>query len=310
MRDVTPVEMASLLPPGAHGGEGARLAALLHVAPDEVLDLSASLNPFAPDVVGRAAACLPELRRYPDASAATALLADAIGVGRERVLLTNGGAEAIALLGADMGVGRVDDPEFSLYRRHLGALSDDGPRWRSNPNNPTGLLADRTERAAVWDEAFYPLATGTWTRGDTDCAVVGSLTKLFACPGLRMGYVVADDDLIARLARRQPAWSVNGLALGLLPDLLAATDLARWAGDLTKLRDELAALLRSHGWRPLRSEASWLLVPGAGDLRSRLACRGVLVRDCASFGLLDTVRIAVPGAAGLDRLATALSEPA
>ncbi|MBI3256249.1 MAG: hypothetical protein HYZ59_00510, partial [Actinobacteria bacterium] len=47
-----------------------------------------------------------------------------------------------------------------------------------------------------------------------------------------------------------------------------------------------------------------------GDLRSRLACRGVLVRDCASFGLLDTVRIAVPGAAGLDRLATALSEPA
>ncbi len=308
MRLMTPAEMATRLPAGVHGGDGARLAALLDVAPDEVLDLSASLNPFAPDVMGPATACLHELRRYPDTSAATALLADALGVAPEGVLLTNGGAEAIALVGADMGVGRVDDPEFSLYSRHLGALRDDGPRWRSNPNNPTGLLAGPTDRAAVWDEAFYPLATGTWTRGDADCVVVGSLTKLFACPGLRLGYVVADEDTIARLARRQPAWSVNGLALGVLPALLAATDLARWAFDLAKLRDELAALLRLHELGPMPSEASWLLVPGAGDLRSRLACRGVLIRDCSSFGLADTVRIAVPGPADLDRLAKALDE--
>lgn len=306
MREVTPGEMASLLPAGAHGGDGARLAALLDVAPDEVLDLSASLNPFAPDVTAPAMACLHELRRYPDASAATGLLADALGVGPERVLLTNGGAEAIALVGADMGVGRVDEPEFSLYRRHLGTLRDDGPRWRSNPNNPTGILADPADRAAVWDEAFYPLATGTWTRGDADCVVVGSLTKLFACPGLRLGYVVADGDTIDRLARRQPAWSVNGLALGVLPELLATTDLPGWAGDLKKLRDELVALLRLHDLRPMHSDASWLLVPAVGELRNRLACHGVLVRDCSSFGLTNTVRIAVPGPAGLDRLAKAL----
>ena len=55
--------------------------------------------------------------------------------------------------------------------------------------------------AAVWDEAFYPLATGTWTRADTGTVVVGSLTKVFACPGLRAGYVVAPESLCAAFAK-------------------------------------------------------------------------------------------------------------
>ena len=58
-----------------------------------------------------------------------------------RLLLTNGGAEAIALVAAELGPGWVDEPDFSLYRRHLPAIDPDGPRWRSNPHNPTGRLA-------------------------------------------------------------------------------------------------------------------------------------------------------------------------
>jgi histidinol-phosphate/aromatic aminotransferase/cobyric acid decarboxylase-like protein len=41
-------------------------------------------------------------------------------------------------------------------------------------------------------------------------------------------------------------------------------------------------------------------------MRHDLAGQGNLVRDCASFGLSGTVRIAVPGGAGLDRLDQAL----
>ena len=85
--------------------------------------------------------------------------------------------------------------EFSLYARHLAEAVDPAedpaaPRIRSNPNNPTGRLAGAGETAAVWDEAFYPLATGVWTRGDrrrTGGGGLGSLTKVFACPGLRVG---------------------------------------------------------------------------------------------------------------------------
>ena len=146
-----------MIPPGPHGGDGARLAAALGVDPAAVLDLSASLNPLAPDpgeVVGKH---LDALRRYPDPSRATAALAEAMGVDPDRLLLTNGGAEAIALVAAELG-GRVDEPDFALYPR------TGGPLWRSNPHNPSGRLAQG--HADVWDEAFYPLATGRWTSGD------------------------------------------------------------------------------------------------------------------------------------------------
>ena len=79
-------------------------------------------------------------------------------------MLTNGGAEAIALVAAELGAGEVVDPEFSLYRRHLPTVAAGAGRWRSNPSNPLGALAAADDVAAVWDEAFWPLATGTWTR--------------------------------------------------------------------------------------------------------------------------------------------------
>jgi histidinol-phosphate/aromatic aminotransferase/cobyric acid decarboxylase-like protein len=65
-------------------------------------------------------------------------------------------------------------------------------------------------------------------------------------------------------------------------------------------------LLAHHGFDVHAADAPWVLVPAAGDLRERLAPRGILVRDCASFGLAGTVRIAVPGEAGLARLRSAL----
>jgi len=275
----------------------------------EVLDLSLSLNPSAPDVASLAAAHLDALRRYPDPTGATDALAAAMGADPDRVVLTNGGAEAISLVAADVGAGWVEPPEFSLYARHLPVLDPAAGRWRSNPCNPTGLLAAPSDTAAVWDEAFWPLSTGTWTRGDADrgAFVVGSLTKVFACPGLRVGYVLCPDRAAAkRLRARQPEWPVNALACSLVADLLATADLAAWSAAIGDLRAQLVALLRSAGYEPHPSDAPWVLVPDAADLRDRLAARAVLIRDCASFGLPATVRIAVPPAAHLPRLAAAL----
>lgn len=297
-----------MIPAGAHGGDGAALARALGVDPGEILDLSASLNPVAPDPVPVLAGHLGAVRRYPDVAGGERVLAAAMGVDPDRIVLTNGGAEAIALLAAERPVGRVEDPEFSLYRRHLEAVVDDGPRWRSNPHNPSGRLAGPSETAAVWDEAFWPLATGTWTRGDVErgSVVVGSLTKLLACPGLRLGYVLTPDaDLAATLRTRRPAWSVNGPALAALADLLAPVDLPKWAAAVAELRADLAAVLQHAGLRPDPSDANWVLVH-APDLRDRLAAHGILVRDCGSFGLPGTVRIAVPDAGGLNRFAAAL----
>jgi histidinol-phosphate/aromatic aminotransferase/cobyric acid decarboxylase-like protein len=291
--------------PGEHGGDGARLAAALGVGPDDVLDLSASLNPCAPDVAALAARHLGSLRRYPDDTEATEALADAIGVVPGRVVLTNGGAEAIALVAAEVGRGWVEAPDFSLYERHLPVIDRAAGRWRSNPRNPTGELAGADDGAAVWDEAFYPIATGSWTRGEG--TVVGSLTKLFACPGPRAGYVLAPDgDVADAVRRRRPAWTVGGLACALVPELLAAADLAGWTKEVADLRRALVQVLHDHDLEVHAAEAPWVLVHRAGDLRERLAGRGILVRDCTSFGMPGTVRVAVPGEPGLARLAAAL----
>lgn len=143
-------------PPGTHGGDGWRLAAALGVAREAILDLSASLNPVAPDPLPVVAAHLDSLHRYPDPDAAERYLADVIGVERERLVLTNGGAEAIALVAGVYPDGWVEEPEFGLYRRHLRTVLPGQPRWRSNPHNPTGQLAPTGATGEVWDEAFCP----------------------------------------------------------------------------------------------------------------------------------------------------------
>jgi histidinol-phosphate/aromatic aminotransferase/cobyric acid decarboxylase-like protein len=293
-------------PPGPHGGDGHKVAAALGVDPSSVLDLSVSLNPFAPDVRALALGHLDALTRYPAPDAATRALATAVGVDASRVVLTNGGSEAIAIVAGELGPGWVDEPDFSLYRRHLPAVVAGAPRWRSNPGNPTGRLAATDETAAVWDEAFYPLATGAWTRGDAG-VVVGSLTKVFACPGLRLGYVLAPDTHLAeRLRRRQPRWAVNGIAATLLPELLERADLPTWSRGIADLRAQLVDVLHAHGMQPRPSDAPFVLVDRASGLRDRLAPLGIVVRDCTSFGLPDCARIAVPDPDGLARLNSAL----
>lgn len=323
---------SNLPPPGAHGGDGARVAAALGLDVADVVDLSASLNPAAPDVAPVVARHVDALGRYPDPARATAALAERLDVDIDRLLLTNGGAEAIALVGAVLG-GVVDEPDFSLYPRsappcsehqveqrsngHSGqpapALFEAPPRWRSNPHSPSGRLADPADRAGVWDEAFWPLVAGTWTRGDhrSGSVVVGSLTKLLACPGLRVGYLLAPeteggDRLLAAARAAQPDWSVGGLVCEALPDLLDTIDLPGWARQVGHLRRELVELLGTFGYRAEAADAPWVLVPHAGDLRARLALQGIVVRDCATFGLPDTVRIAVPNDADRPRLDAAL----
>lgn len=302
--------MTAIPPPGPHGGDGPRVAAALGLTPDAVLDLSASLNPFAPDVVAIVARHLAALRHYPDVEGAEALVAEALALPADRLVLTAGGSQAIALVAAHLGAGRVDDPEFALYRRHLSRIDPTGLRWRSDPHNPSGRLVpsdEATGEPGVWDEAFLPLSAAGWTRGRPGWSL-GSLTKAFACPGLRLGFALAPSAADAgHLRRARPAWALDATACAALPDLLARADPPGWTARIAAARSELTAVLADHGLASLPSDAPWVLVPDAAGLRDGLARRGVVVRDCASFGLDGHVRIAVPDSAGLARLDRALA---
>lgn len=301
--------MTALPPTGPHGGDVERVAAALGRPLADLLDLSASLNPLAPDARPALRRALDQVDRYPDDGRATAALAEAMGVDPTRLVLTNGGAEAIALVARLKPVGWAEQCEFSLYRRHLADLDPAGPRWRSDPHNPTGRLAAPDDRADVRDEAFYLLATGTWTRGDDGTTVLGSLTKAWAIPGIRVGYVLARDDAEADAIRAlRPRWSVNGLVCAALPALLDLADPVAWRDGIAGLRGELRRVLERHGLRADPSDAPYVWVPDAPGLRNRLLPQGVVVRDGTSFGHPDAVRIAVPGPDGIARLDRALTD--
>lgn len=299
----------TLAPPGAHGGDPSALAAALDCPIDEILDLSASLNPAAPELSSVLARYLNDLVRYPDDTAATVALAEAMAVDPNRLALTNGGAEAIAIVASIEGAGRIVEPEFSLYRRHLASVEPNAPRWMSDPHNPYGSLAAPDETARVRDEAFYPLATGSWTRRDPNTVVVGSLTKIFACPGLRIGYVLSPDDAYADEVRAlRPQWSLNGLACSALPEMLATADLKGWRNTIAKLRGSLIELLEEHGLFGSAGDATYVWLPEATGLRDRLLPERVLLRSGNSFGHPDSVRIAVPNLAALATLRLALEK--
>lgn len=285
---------------GAHGGDGPAVARALGLDPGDLLDLSQNLNPFAADVSALVTRHLDTLGHYPDDRPATRLLAQALEVDPSRLLLTNGGSEAIALLIAEYGGQVLTEPEFALHPR--GA---DGPVWRSNPHSPTGRLAGPEEHADIWDEAFHALATGRWSAGRSG-SVIGSLTKTFACPGLRLGYVLVEDpgDL-ARVRRHQPHWSTSALSLAVLPDLLESADLPKWSAQISEAREHLVGLLRGYDLEVTNAAAPWVLVDRPG-LREALAPHGVLVRDCTSFGMPGVARIAVPHPDQLARLDCAL----
>src|SRR3954452_15342995 len=63
-----------------HGGDGPAVARRLGWDPSKLLHLSQSLNPEAPDVRAIVARHLDTIGHYPDPSAATSALAEAIGV--------------------------------------------------------------------------------------------------------------------------------------------------------------------------------------------------------------------------------------
>jgi cobyric acid synthase CobQ/L-threonine-O-3-phosphate decarboxylase len=200
----------------------------------------------------------------------------------------------------------------------------------ATPNNPTGRMVSaqairelalaHPQTAFVVDEAFtdftdepQPLiAAGR----PENVAVLKSLTKFYAMPGLRLGAVVASPSLISLLRRRLPPWTVNTLAqaagAAALGDGAYAEETRRF---VRARREELAAAIGTlPGLAVYPSEANFLLVRSdrqdrdAAGIARRLLAEGIAIRDCANFAGLDRrfFRVAVRTADENDRLVDAL----
>lgn len=187
-----------------------------------------------------------------------------------------------------------------------------------NPTNPTSVLHRRVDlvrllrrgRTLLVDEAFMDLIPGEpeslidpWVADPAGLLVVRSMTKTWGIAGLRLGYVVGDPALVARLAAQQPPWSVSSpaIAAGLAALRPAAQDWARREGArIAPDRDDLVRVLGELGLPVVAGpRAPFVLVDtsplGPGSVREALAERGFAVRRGESFpGLGPTwIRLAV-----------------
>jgi threonine-phosphate decarboxylase len=206
-----------------------------------------------------------------------------------------------------------------------------------SPNNPTGKLVERETIELILDrslshgvmvlvdEAFIDFVPQrlSYTMmpqvGHTsNLVVLYSLTKFFGIPGLRLGAIAAQADLIRRMNAAKDPWNVNVLAQ--VAGIEGLRDQEHMQSTNRLVNREKKYLFNSlrgiPGLRPIAGAANFLLVDisgsglSSGELTDLLGRRKVMVRDCQSFtGLADRyLRLAVKTRTENDLLLAALNE--
>ncbi len=177
-----------------------------------------------------------------------------------------------------------------------------------NPNNPTGQVLPRDilyawaqkhpDTLFVVDEAYIAFVPGlesAISQKHRNILTLRSMTKDHSLAALRLGYAVADQEIIQALINVRPAWNVNAIAHAAgLATLLDEAHLGETLAQLQNEKPALIAGLHDLGYAPVPSATHYFLLPvdHGADFRRKLLARGILVRDCASFGLPEYVRIA------------------
>jgi threonine-phosphate decarboxylase len=215
----------------------------------------------------------------------------------------------------------TEERGFAVTADALEHLERTGPDlvFLCNPNNPTGLLTRRAwiEEAlticqafggtVVVDECFLDFAVDAphysalaLLERYENLVVVKAFTKIFALPGLRLGYAVTRNRRILEgLAWHGPDWaaSVPAQAAGLAALEGAKEYLGRTVRFLAEERARISAGLAGLGCRVFDGAANYLFfcTPEAFDLIEALDSRGIRIRSCANYRGLSGVyyRVAV-----------------
>lgn len=190
----------------------------------------------------------------------------------------------------------------------------------NNPNNPTAnlfpreellqlvaLVNDRQARLVI-DESFIDFVED-WSAslrdvsGQDGLIILGSLTKFFALPGLRIGYALSSQANIQKMENMLPPWRINTLALLAGEAAVRDQNYIKMTHQLINAERAFLAdgLSQIKGLQVYPSQANFILIDARGrdvtavDLQAKLGPEGILIRDCSDFYHLSPyhVRLAV-----------------
>ncbi|MBQ8092450.1 MAG: histidinol-phosphate transaminase [Clostridia bacterium] len=305
------------------------------------LNTNESPYPPSPEVLGAIASESSKLNFYndPDCTVLIEALSAHLGVGTANILAGNGSDQILqlAFLAFADGDNPVTLPDvtysyYDLFAALYGIplrriklepdFSMNPAAWQSaegmlvfpNPNAPTGLALQRSEiegmlqahpdQVVLVDEAYVDFGAETAVpliRQYPNLLVVRTFSKSGSLAGIRLGYAVGSESLIADLAKVRNAvdlYGVNRLAQA------AGTAACRhWTyyeencRRIVDARRETTEGLRALGFTVTDSLGNFVFVRpariSASDLQKRLMDRGILVRHFKTERTNDWLRITI-----------------
>jgi histidinol-phosphate aminotransferase len=184
------------------------------------------------------------------------------------------------------------------------------------PNNPTGTTSTRAELEAyfarvpahaltVVDQAYfeyveesdYPDAIEEFLKAGHNVLVLRTFSKIFGLAGLRVGYGIGPEDVVAAIGKVRRAFDVGSAGQEAALASLAETDELARRRELNRAAlESLERVLREHGLDPAGPAVANFVFVRVGDalaLADALLHQGVIVRPLGAFGAADALRITV-----------------
>lgn len=300
------------------------------------------------------ASCPALLSNYPEPEPRSVenLLAEKHGVSPDNVIVTNGATEAIYLIAREHKCKKsaIVVPTFREYQdackifNHKieflkdrdfidGRLADRGidTVWLCNPNNPTGVVYERSkllnlldsipDTLFVIDQAYanysmIDVLSAADVLARPNIIMLQSLTKQFAIPGLRIGYAIGAKSILNSLRAMRMPWAVNSFAIEAARYLLANAD--DYVIDRESLHNEAVRIseeLQKLGITCHPTDCNFLLCKlthgEAASLKEWLIQNhGLLIRDASNFETLGKrhFRVAAQDPENNDQLIKCIKE--
>ncbi len=283
-------------------------------------------NPATQQIIDYLKEQVDEVRNYPDCNCVDlrTRFASFYQVPFEDIMVCNGSTEAFYLVAHlfKNHTSVIFTPSFSeyedacqLYNHQIEFVSnqqsveeidiDNKLVWIGNPNNPDSkyysrsflkdFIANHPSTTFVVDEAYIDLCSEGETIADLvsifdNLIVIKSFTKLYAIPGIRLGFIVTNAKRISALKKLHMPWAVNVLAQkagAYILDHFSQTEnqVVELLSNSQKLQHEISQL---QGFKVNESTCNYFLIEmhkgKASELKDFLIKEhGLLIRDASNF---------------------------
>ena len=203
--------------------------------------------------------------------------------------------------------------------KNIEKLNKNDMVFLASPSNPAGAvtpldsikeilnLLKKKDAFLVLDESFMDFcekfSTKRLTREYNNLIIIRSLTKFFAMPGERLGYIIANNEIIDKFSGNIIPWKITGLGTAIAISSLNDGDyIINTAQKLENIKYNLHGRLKAlSAFEIIPGEANFFLIRikskkfNGLDLKNYLLKSGILIRYCGNYHGLDDkyFRIAV-----------------